>query len=217
MALKITKLDPNLKPFEADLEMRMQNYRDKKASLTGSNGSLADFANGHLYYGFHAVEGGWIYREWAPAAERMYLTGDFCGWDRYAYPMEKKDNGVFELFLSGEDALQEGQGVMAIVVHNGQERDRIPLYATRVVQDPATTAWSAAIHKMAPFNWTDGNFKPEKNLFIYECHIGMAQEEGKVSTFNEFRQYTLPRIKDLGYNTIKIMADRKSTRLNSSH
>ena len=206
MALKITKLDPNLKPFEADLEMRMQNYRDKKASLTGSNGSLADFANGHLYYGFHAVEGGWIYREWAPAAERMYLTGDFCGWDRYAYPMEKKDNGVFELFLSGEDALQEGQCVMAIVVHNGQELDRIPLYATRVVQDPATTAWSAAIHKMAPFNWTDGNFKPEKNLFIYECHIGMAQEEGKVSTFNEFRQYTLPRIKELGYNTIQIMA-----------
>ena len=206
MALKITKLDPNLKPFESDLEMRMRNYRDKKASLVGADGSLANFANGHLFYGFHPVDGGWVYREWAPAAEKMYLTGDFCGWDRYACPMEKKDNGVFELFLPGEDALKSGQCVMAIVVHNGQELDRIPLYATRVVQDPGTTAWSAVIHKMENFNWTDGDFKPEKNLFIYECHIGMAQEEGKVSTYDEFRQYTLPRIKDLGYNTIQIMA-----------
>ena len=205
MSLKITKLDPNLKPFEADIEMRMRNFKEKKAYLA-VDGSLANFANGHLYYGFHQVEGGWVYREWAPAAERMYLTGDFCGWDRYAHPMQRKENGIFELFLPGEDALKEGQCVMAIEVHNGQELDRIPLYATRVIQDPGTTAWSAAIHKMAPFHWTDADFKPEKNLFVYECHIGMAQEEGKVSTFNEFRQYTLPRIKDLGYNTIQIMA-----------
>ena len=120
--------------------------------------------------------------------------------------MQKLDNGVFELFLPGENALMEGQRVMTVVVHNGQELDRIPLYATRVVQDPNDYSWSAVIHEMKPFCWKDHSFEPQENLFIYECHIGMAQEDGKVGTYNEFRENVLPRIRDLGYNTIQIMA-----------
>ncbi len=206
MALKITKIDSKLKPFETDLQMRMDRLQETKQKLLNDGRTLADFANGHLFYGLHQTQDGWYYREWAPAAQSMYLTGDFCNWERYAYPMEKKDGGVFELFLPGEDALQEGQRVMAVVVHDGREMDRIPLYATRVVQDPATTGWSAAVHIMKKFPWTDQGFKPEKNLFIYECHIGMAQEEGKVGSYSEFRWNVLPRIKALGYNTIQIMA-----------
>ena len=41
---------------------------------------------------------------------------------------------------------------------------------------------------------------------IYEAHIGMASEEGKVATYNEFRENILPRIKVGGYNTIQLMA-----------
>ena len=205
LSLKILESNPSLQPFADDLQMRVEQYANTKEALT-AGGSLADFANGHLFYGFHKADGGWYYREWAPAAERMYLTGDFCGWDRHAHPMQKLDNGIFELYLPGENALQEGQRVMTVVVHNGQELDRIPLYATRVVQDPHDYSWSAVIHEMAPFHWTDAGFKPQKNLFIYECHIGMAQEEGKVGTYNEFRENVLPRIRDLGYNTIQIMA-----------
>ena len=207
MELNITKIDPNLKPFQKDLELRMENYERTKKMLLKDGETLADFANGHMFYGFHRTEDGWYYREWAPAAEAMYFTGDFNGWDRHSHPMEKKDNGVFEIFLPGKDALKDEQRVMAIVVHNGQELDRIPTYANYVVQDQKTTAWSAAIHApQGEFKWTDKRFKPDKNLFIYECHIGMAQEEGKVSSYREFEQYTLPRIKALGYNTIQIMA-----------
>ena len=205
MSLKIVEMNPELKPFEGDLQLRLYNYTETKKALVGE-GSLTDFANGHRFFGFHRENNGWYYREWAPAAEKMYLTGDFCNWDRYAYPMEKRGNGVFELFLAGEDALREGQNVMTVVIHDGQELDRIPLYATRVVQDPNTYAWSAVVHEMKPFEWTDYGFKPQEKLFIYECHIGMAQEEGKVGTYNEFRENVLPRIRDLGYNTIQIMA-----------
>ena len=41
---------------------------------------------------------------------------------------------------------------------------------------------------------------------IYECHIGMAQREEKVGTYNEFREKILPRIAEEGYNCIQIMA-----------
>lgn len=206
MKLKILERNPVLAPYEADLRLRMENYQNTKKRLLPKGGSLSDFANAHRYFGFHQTEQGWYYREWAPAAEKMYLTGDFCSWDRHAWPMERKENGVFELFLPGKDALKDGQCVMAVVVHQGQELERIPLYATRVVQDPRTTAWCAAIHADKPFAWTDQDFKPQGDPFIYECHIGMAQEDGKVGTYREFRENVLPRIRDLGYNTIQIMA-----------
>ena len=207
MKHKIFKFDKNLAEYEADFDLRMNRYKGKLAQLIPEGGSLSDFANGYAYFGFHKTESGWFYREWAPAAEKLYLTGDFCGWDRHAYPMKKLDNGVFQLFLPGKDTLQDGMKVMTVVVHNGQELERIPLYATRVLQDPNDYSWNAVIYDPEEeFAWTDSNFKPKKKLFIYECHIGMAQEAGKVGTYEEFRQNILPKIKDLGYNTIQIMA-----------
>ncbi len=206
MIQKITSIDPNLLPFAEDLQLRMDRYEEAKAMLLPDGQTLSDFANAHLYFGIHKTEGGWVYREWAPAAEAMYFTGDFNGWNRRGCPMTKLDNGVFEVFLPGDDALKNGQKVSAIVIHNGQELERIPAYANYVVQDPNDHQWNAAIYHSAPFKWTDGGFRPQKNLFIYECHIGMAQEDGKIGTYQEFKQHNLKRIKALGYNTIQIMA-----------
>jgi len=206
MKLRILKLDPQLSPYEKDLNLRMEQYIQKKQQLLAPGQTLLDFANGYLYFGFHRTDRGWYYREWAPGADAMYLTGDFCGWDRHAHPMEKKENGVFELFLSGQDALPDGSRVMAVVVHGGRELDRIPAYATRVVQEPNSPQWNGVIHVPREFPWTDSGFKPKKKLLIYECHIGMAQQEGGVGSYDQFRENVLPRIKALGYNTIQIMA-----------
>ena len=206
MKYKILKHDPYLMPFEGEITLRMENFNKKKAELLSPGQSLAEFANGYHYFGFHRVKDGWYYREWAPAAQEVYLTGDFNGWNRLANPLKKLENGVFELFLPGEDALWEGCTVMTVVVHDGQQLERIPLYATRVVQDSVTHAWNAVIHIPEEYKWTDSTFKPKKSLYIYECHIGMAQEEGKVGSYEEFRQNVLPRVKALGYNAIQIMA-----------
>ncbi len=207
MALKILSIDKYLEPYKKDLELRMANYNRKKQELLPDGGTLADFANGYLYFGIHRTATGWVYREWAPGAEAMYFTGDFCGWDRHKHPMKKLPGGVFEVKLRGKNALKQGQQVMAIVVNGGRELDRIPTYANYVLQNPVTHEWNAAIHcPQEEFNWTDEGFKSAKTLYIYECHIGMAQEEGKVGSYEEFRVNILPRVKMLGYNTIQIMA-----------
>ena len=44
--LKIFDYDPRLLPFEADLQLRMDNYKRKKRELVGRSGKLIDFANG---------------------------------------------------------------------------------------------------------------------------------------------------------------------------
>ncbi len=207
MAYRICKIDPMLAQFEKDINLRMDNYKEKKKELVGAKGKLVDFANGHEYFGFHRTKTGWVYREWAPAAEEMYLMGDFNDWSRTSYPMEKLDHGVFEVQLKGKRALKPGQKVKTLVVHKGTQLERIPVYATRVVQDPQTITWCGEIEDtMAEFPWTDEGFAPEKTPFIYECHIGMAQDKYGIGTYQEFTELTLPRIKELGYNTIQIMA-----------
>ena len=204
---RILEIDPYLAPFEKDIDLRAELYSRKRKNLLNGCKKIKNFANGHKYFGFHRTRSGWVYREWAPAADEMYLTGDFNNWDIKNCPMTKLENGVFEVHLKGKNALKIGQKVQAIVVNSGEILRRIPLYATRVVQDPVTYLWCAEIEDVyESFPWTDKDFKPEKTPFIYECHIGMAQEKGAVGTYREFTENILPRVKESGYNTIQIMA-----------
>ncbi len=203
----ILNIDPYLEPFRKDIDLRAKLFNDAKKALLEGFESLSDFADCYKYFGIHRTESGWVYREWAPSAEAMFFTGDFNCWDIYACPMTKLDNGIFEVYLNGKNALKTGQKVQAIVIHSGETLRRVPSYATRVVQDPVTYLWCAEIEDtLADFPWKDEGFKPSATPFIYECHIGMAQEEGKVGSYDEFRKNILPRIKKAGYNTIQIMA-----------
>ena len=101
-----------LKPFKKDIDLRVALYSKKKRELLGNGRSLKAFANGHNYFGFHRTRSGWVYREWAPAADAMYLTGDFNGWNTEDCPMTRCDNGVFEVELKGKNALKVGQRVL---------------------------------------------------------------------------------------------------------
>ena len=92
MTPKIFSLDPCLAPYTDDIALRIANFKSARKRLIPKNGTLSDFANGHHYFGLHRAVGGWVYREWAPAAEALYLTGDFNNWDRHQYKLEKLEN-----------------------------------------------------------------------------------------------------------------------------
>ena len=72
---RILELNPQLEPFKGDIDLRMALYNDTKNRLLGEGQTLNDFANAHNYFGFHRTESGWVYREWAPSAYQLYLTG----------------------------------------------------------------------------------------------------------------------------------------------
>ena len=206
MRYKIFEYDPYLLPYATDIEQRMKNYQNKRTELVGESGRLCDFANGYEYFGFHRTQDGWVYREWAPAAEEVYLTGDMVDWRWLDLKMTRLGNGVFELHMKGEDFLYNGCRVKTIVRHNGELLERIPLYIRRVEQDPNTYLWNGVIVDEPVYRWKKKSFKPATDLCIYECHIGMAQEKEGIGTYREFAENVLPRIKSLGYNTIQIMA-----------
>lgn len=203
---RIFEYNPQLTPFHGDIDLRMHLYYHTKWRLLGEKKSLCDFANGHEFFGFHHTDDGWVYREWAPNAHQLYLTGDFNNWHWLDHPMTKLENGVWELKLP-HDSLWEGCKVKTIVDANMERTEHIPLYAKRVTLDYESVVWTCeVVDSRRQFAWTDQNFKSEDSLFIYEAHVGMAQEHGHVGTYREFADHTLPWIKDRGYNTIQLMA-----------
>ena len=204
---RILELNPQLEPFSGDIDLRMHLYRSAKKRILSEGQSLNDFANAHLYFGFHHVDGGWYYREWAPSAYQLYLEGDFNGWNQTSHPLTNLGNGSWELYLPGDNALWDGCKVKTVVDANLTRTEHIPLYARRVVQNKQTITFECeVVDDRKTFPWTDKDFVGEDELYIYEAHVGMAQEEGKVSSYREFADYILPRIHKAGYNTVQLMA-----------
>ena len=208
--LKLIENDPWLEPFSAAIEGRYQRVLDKELELTGGKMSLTDFASGHMYFGLHRTRKGWVFREWAPNAKDIYLIGDFNNWQvkpEYRLKKVKRSNGVWELELKAEE-MKHGDLFKMKVYWEGGEGERIPAYANRVVQDEATKIFSAQVWAPEkPYHFRKKVFRAKTDpLMIYECHVGMSQQEEKVGTYNEFRENVLPRVAEAGYNCIQVMA-----------
>ncbi len=204
----MTRIDPWLEPYSGEIELRMNTFKGKRWMLVGDAPTLKDFANGHLYYGIQKTENGWAVREWLPGADEVHLIGDFNGWNRESHALERKENGVWEILLEGRDALKHGQFIKLWVRRGQDSFERLPAYSTRVHMDKDTHQLCSQVWDPEPFAWTDGGYQ-EKELgapLIYEAHIGMAQDREGVGTYREFADNILPRIQDLGYNTLQLMA-----------
>ena len=207
--LAIVKDDPWLEPYEEAIEGRHRDAVRKMEELTGGTGMLTDFANAYNYYGLHRrSDGGWVLREWAPGAAEVYVIGPFNSWRVCApYKMKATGNGNWELQLPAR-GLAHGDLYKLLVRWPGGEGERIPAYATRVVQDEQTKIFSAQVWAPdQPYVFRVLDFVPNTApLLIYECHIGMAQDKEAVGSYEEFRCNIFPRVVEAGYNAIQIMA-----------
>ena len=183
----------------------MERYEKKRAEITQGKTSLKDFANAHKWYGFHRLDGGWVYREWAPAADGVYLAGDFNEWSYTATPLTRLENGDWEVFLPG-DTLHFGSRVMTVVRNGDAFTQHIPIYARRVTQDWVSHSWCCEVWEDEAYDWQNDAFTTREAPLIYEAHVGMSSEEGKIATYREFADNVLPHVKDGGYNTIQLMA-----------
>ena len=208
----IVEGDPYLKPYENLIKRRIIKIQEKENELKKGYRDLSEFAQGHKYFGLHKLEDKFIFREWAPNAEKIYIIGDFSGWnEEKAFSLKKiNENGVWEILLPNNLFHHENQYKLRIYWPGGSG-DRIPSYATRVVQDHKTNIFNAQVWKPPVlYQWQNkqnSNFTSNRSgLFIYEAHVGMAQEEGRVGTYKEFTKNIIPRIAKTGYTAIQLMA-----------
>lgn len=207
--LKLVTIDPWLEPSENAIYHRYERFKNRLRSIENQAGSLLQFSKAYEYFGinYNKSQHCWIYREWAPGANALFLTGEFNNWNKYSHPLKRIDGGIWEIKLPG-DELKHGEKIKVVVQSQIGEQLRIPAYIRRVVQDEDTKNFSAQVWASEPFDWRGDNFKigDKDNLFIYECHVGMAQEKEGIGTYTEFTENILPRIKKAGYNAIQLMA-----------
>ncbi len=203
------KNDLYLQHYAEAITGRIKRAEEREAQLLNTSESLSDFSVGYLFYGVHKTENNWIFREWAPNANKIYLTGNFNDWQlSESFTFQNTGNGNWELSLPS-DSLEHGDLYKLHICWEKGSGDRIPAWAQRVVQDPVNHVFTAQIWEPEiPYNWENKVPEKKENFvpFIYEAHVGMATEDYNVGSFSDFRKKMLPKIKKSGYNTIQLMA-----------
>ncbi|SHK96557.1 alpha amylase C-terminal domain-containing protein [Hymenobacter psychrotolerans] len=213
--LPLVQQDPWLMPYEPILRRRLERLQARVEEIEQQYGSLTKFATAHQQMGlsYDSRRRGFWYREWAPAAEALFLIGDFNGWDRQATPLQQQPDGVWQVFLPDREyreRLVHGSRYKVHVHTARGSHDRLPATLRRALQDEHTHDFAGQIWRPeTPFVWTDQKFRVHnyvKEPLIYEAHVGMATEEGRVGTYREFADHVLPRIQAGGYNCVQLMA-----------
>lgn len=208
--LPMVQQDPWLAPYADALAERAYRYRGMRLLIDEEAGSLKAFSSLHHELGLNRDEErkGWWYREWAPSAGLLCLTGDFNAWSRTSHPLTQRADRVWEIFVpDGPDGLKHGQGYKVVVSHSQGTEDRIPAFAKYVVQNEETKHFTPQLwHPEKPYQWRHSFAEKRANPIIYEAHVGMATEEERVGTYREFADLILPRVQALGYDTIQLMA-----------
>lgn len=201
-----------LKPFATDFQRRYKKFTQVLSDIGKSEGGIDKFSRGYESFGVHRCADGGIYcKEWAPGAEGVFLTGDFNGWNPFSHPYKKLEYGKWELTIppkQNKSPIPHGSKLKVVITSkSGEILYRISPWAKYVVRenDNVNYDW---IHwdPEDPYKFKHSRPKKPRSLRIYESHVGISSHEGKIASYKHFTSNVLPRIKDLGYNCIQLMA-----------
>ena len=190
---------PQLEDQQAYIAMRTRQL------LAGQ--PIEEFALGHLYFGLHQTPDGWVFREWAPNATAIYILTEQTSWlDHEDWRLTRQENGIWEINLP-KGAFSHGDHYKLNLYHAGGSGHRLPSYVNYVVQDPDSHVFDAVVWQHAKnYQWQNQSPARPAIPLIYEAHVGMSSEEPEIASYHHFTKNVLPRIKNLGYNTVQLMA-----------
>ncbi|XP_058489690.1 1,4-alpha-glucan-branching enzyme [Solea solea] len=209
----LLQMDPYLKPYEKDFKRRYELLQKQLFQLEETEGGVDQFTRSYRTFGVQRrPDNSLCFKEWAPAAEALFLTGDFNAWDKFSHPYQKKDFGKWELIIPpkhDKSPAVDHNSKLKVVVHtkDGQRLYRISPWAKYVTREEKSVIYDW-VHwdPLQPYIQIHPRPKKPASLRIYEAHVGIASPEGKVASYTNFTVNVLPRIKDLGYNCIQMMA-----------
>lgn len=203
--------DPWLTPFAHELSKRRQLADDWLETFKKNEGGILNVADGYKTYGFHVDNdsGEISYKEWAPNAVRAHLVGDFNGWAE-SHEMSKDEFGNFSIKLPKGSIQHDSKVKILLTLQNGEKLYRLPAWVLRATAPEKTsnsTTYDARFwNPSKSYEFKNKRPNPSESLRIYEAHIGISTPEAKIGSYKEFTKNVLPRIKDLGYNTLQLMA-----------
>ena len=206
--------DPYLKNYEWCIKRRNEHFKNLLHQIESNEKSLENFANSYQNMGLHVLPNGDIkYREYAPGARGIALFGEFNNWNRDQYWAKRDQYGFWELIIPNEDGkprIKHKTKVKCnVVLSNGQWADRNPIWIEYLYQNTQSLIFDGVFwnpEEKYVWKYPKKHLDKPRSLRIYEAHVGMSSFYPKVTTYKDFTENILPRIKSLGYTAVQLMA-----------
>ena len=157
---------------------------------------------------------------WAPNASKVYVIGDFNGWNEYSHEMQRVEPttmGVYELFVP--EAKEGSLYKYLIIAKDGTKHYKADPYGNYAQLRPETASIVADINN---FKWTDDAWMKnrsemtqqdviEQPMAIYEVHLGSwmrhpgKEEEEAYYSYRELAKTLVKYVKEMGYTHVELM------------
>ena len=183
------------------------------------------------FLGAHPVEEAgelkWHFSVWAPNAQRVSVTGEFCGWNNEAYPMVKQYDGIWELRLPDrlftpesdperfnypEAAEKLRSYKYAIFSAENEWHLRADPYGFESEKRPHN---ASRLRNLSGYAWGDGKWMEKRAQWdpyhspinIYEMHLGTWRrgEAGRILSYTEIADQLIPYIQKMGYTHVELL------------
>ena len=164
-------------------------------------------------------ESGVCFDVWAPHADRVYVIGEFNGWNETSHEMHRVEPdtmGVYELFVPGVKL-----GCMykyLIIARDGRRLYKADPYANYAQLRPET---ASIVTDISHFKWTDTTWMKHRALLtketiyeqpmaIYEVHPGSwmrhpGREDDGFYSYRDLAKSLVAYVKEMGYTHIELM------------
>jgi len=176
----------------------------------------------YAFLGAHPAMSGktpcWHFAVWAPQAKKVCVTGAFCQWAYEKYPMEKGEDGIWEL------------GLPASLLTKGKEKERLHAYqyavlgndgVWRLKSDPygffseQRPRHASVLYDLSGYRWNDGVWMEKRLKWnaqrspvnIYEMHLGswLRGRGGRVKTYSQLADSLIPYVREMGYTHVEFL------------
>ncbi|MBQ7455130.1 MAG: 1,4-alpha-glucan branching protein GlgB, partial [Clostridia bacterium] len=167
----------------------------------------------------------WQFTVWAPHAQRVCLTGEFCDWHYEDFPMEKQFDGTWELRLPaslfdpaarGRTEPDAGEKLRAykyaILCSNGEWHLRSDPYGFCCELRPDT---ASRLMDIGGYEWGDSKWMRRRKkadpqhspLNIYEMHLGSWRKHDgwRFYSYDEIADELIPYLQDMGYTHVEFL------------
>ena len=205
--------DPSLKNYEWNIKHRLDHFHNQIEQIEKNEKSLMDFAHSYKTMGLVVQDNNDIvYKEYAPGAKGIAIFGEFNNWNRDQYWLQRDQFGFWTIRLpnvDGEPMIKHNTKVkVSVVLANNQKADRNPIWSRYLIQNKQTFLFDTVFwNQPKKYEWVSQPHLPKpSSLRIYECHVGMSSNDCKVSSYREFADNIIPRIKRTWYTAIQLMA-----------
>ena len=166
------------------------------------------------YMGAHPFvqdgEQGYLFRVYAPEAEKVSVMGEFNDWNRDADYMTRDEQGIWEKFIP--NIPEYAAYKYSVWAKSGDVFDKSDPYGFHFETRPgnATKAYDLDGYEWGDSSWLDWRKKhlPYSNpVNIYECHLGSwkMHEDGNFYSYRQLADELVPYVKEMGYTHIEFM------------